>query len=272
MPLRSLKDIYEKRRSTLKSALERTYLSKERKAEINGAITEIDALIKTIDTLRRQEIEDNRLLEVKGSGSNVLNKTIETKIANHIPLLAKFNDKNRNRFDNSGTKNSLDEAFIKKCEARTRYEIFGNIAKEEGYESVAQIFYDTAANEREQARIILEFMKEDKDTAQNLRQAADMERANHEYYYTHYEKITTEEKYPAITEFFRELTQIDTEHEKRFLKLLKSFNESKVFRKDMLVKWRCKQCGYTVEAHDAPAKCKVCKGHKGKFEIYHEAF
>lgn len=262
MPLRSLKDIYEKRRSTLKSTLEQRNLDKDRKAEINGAIAEIDALIKTIDKLRQQEIEDNRLLEIKGT-SNVLD---------HIPVVSRFNDKNKNKFENSGTKHSLNEAFMKKCEARTRYEIFGNIAKEEGYEHIAQIFYETAVNEREQARIILEYMKEDKDTVQNLRFAADSERTYHEYYYTHYEKISAEEKYPAITEFFKELAHIDMEHEKRFLKLLKSFNENKVFRKDIIVKWRCKECGYSIEANDAPARCRVCKAPKGKFEICHEVF
>jgi rubrerythrin len=262
MPLRSLKDIYEKRKSTLKSTLEQNDVDKDRRAEINGAIAEIDALIKTIDKLRQQEIEDNRLLEVKGS-SNVLD---------HIPVVNKFNDKSKNRFDNSGTKHSLNEAFMKKCEARTKYEIFGNIAKEEGYEHIAQIFFETANNEREQARIIVEYMKEDKDTAQNLRLAADLERTYHEYYYTHYEKVATEEKYPAIVSFFKELAHIDAEHEKRFLKLIKSFNEDKVFRKDIIVKWRCKDCGYMIEAHDAPNTCKVCKAHKGKFEVCHEIF
>jgi rubrerythrin len=262
MPLRSLKDIYEKRKNTLKSTLEQKDMDKERKAEITGAISEIDALIKTIETLRQQEIEDNRLLEVRGR-SNVLD---------HIPLVGRLNDKSKNKFENSGTKHSLNEAFVKKCIARTKYEIFGNIAKEEGYEHIAQIFFETALNEREQARIILEYMKEDKDTLQNLRIAADLERTYHEYYYTHYEKIATEEKYPAIVEFFKELSHIDIEHEKRFLKLLKSFNDNKVFRKDILVRWRCKECGYSLEAHDAPSKCKVCKAHKGKFEISHEVF
>jgi rubrerythrin len=263
MPLRRLKDIYEKRKITLKSALEQNSgLSWDRKTEINGAIGEIDALIKTIDTLRQQEIEDNRLLEVKGRST----------VIDNIPVVNKFSNKAKNAFENSGTKHSLNEAFIKKCEARTKYELFGAIAKEEGFEHVAQIFLETAVNEREQARIILEYMREIKDTTNNLRDAADIERKYHDYYYTHYEKIATEEKYSAIVNFFKELAQIDAEHEKRFLKLLKSFNENKVFKKDIIVKWRCKDCGYIVEGHEAPHKCKVCRSHKGKFEVYHEVF
>jgi len=263
MPLRRLKDIYEKRRSTLKSALnQNSGLSTDRKAEMNGAIAEIDALIKTIDTLRQQEIEDNRLLEVKGRSS----------VLDHIPVVNKFQDKTKSKYENSGTRHSLNEAFIKKCEARTKYELFANIAKDEGYDHIAQIFLDTANNEREQARIILEYMREVKDTVSNLRDSADSERTYHEYYYTHYEKIAAEEKYPTVVEFFKELAQIDAEHEKRFLKLLKSFNENKLFKKDIIVKWRCKDCGYIIEAHEAPNKCKVCKAHKGKFEVYHEVF
>ena len=115
-------------------------------------------------------------------------------------------------------------------------------------------------------------MRENKDTLNNLKDAADLERSYHEYYCTHYEKIAAEEKYPLIVEFFKELAHIDTEHEKRFLKLLKSFNDNKVFKKDIIVKWRCKDCGYLIESHEAPSKCKVCKATKGKFEIYHEIF
>jgi|GEM_PF-215505 len=263
MPLRRLKDIYDKRKTTLKSVLaENSGLSVDRKAEINGAIAEIDALIKTIDTLRQEEIEDNRLLEVKGRST----------VLDHIPVVNKFSGKNKNTFENSGTKHGLNEAFLKKCESRTRYELFGLMAKEEGFEHVAQIFFETAINEREQARIILEFMHENKDTMNNLRDAADAERKYHDYYFTHYEKIATEEKYPIIVNFFKELAQIDAEHEKRFLKLLKSFNENKVFKKDIIVKWRCKDCGYIIEAHEAPNKCKVCRAYKGKFEVYHEVF
>jgi rubrerythrin len=84
--------------------------------------------------------------------------------------------------------------------------------------------------------------------------------------------VATEEKYSAIVDFFKELAEIDIEHEKRFLKLLKSFNENKMFKKDIIVKWRCKECGYILEAHEAPKICKVCKAKKGKFEVYHEFF
>jgi len=263
MPLRRLKDIYEKRRSTLKNALEQnTDLSSDRKAELNGAIAEIDALTKTIDTLRQQEIEDNKLLEVKGRST----------ILDHIPIVNKLGDKTKNKFEESGTRHSLNEAFIKKCEANTRYELFAKIASEEGFEQIAHIFSETAKNEREQARIILEYMREIKETMDNIRDSADMERSYHNYYYTHYEKIATEEKYPAVAEFFKELAQIDSEHEKRFLKLLKNFNENKIFRKDIIVKWRCKDCGYIVEAHEAPAKCRICRASKGKFEVYTEVF
>jgi rubrerythrin len=262
MPLRRLKDIYDKRKTTLKSVLQQNKdLDKDRKAEITGAISEIDALIKTIDTLRQQEIEDNRLLEVKGR-PNALEQ---------IPVVNKFKS-SKSKFEDSGTKHSLNEAFIKKCEARTRYELFGNIAKEEGYDNIANIFFDIANNASEQARIILEYMRENRSTADNLRDAADNERKHHDYYLTHYEKIALDEKYPIIADFFKELAQIDSEHEKRLLKLLKNFNENKIFKKEIIVKWRCKKCGYTIEAHDAPSKCKVCKSPREKFEIYNEMY
>lgn len=190
----------------------------------------------------------------------------------NIPIVNKIGNNKKDKFENSATKHSLTEAFVKKCESRTKYELFGNIAKDEGYHHMAQIFFETANNEREQARIIMEYMQENKNTEDNLRDAADSERRYHDYYYSNYEKIATEEKYPHIIDFFKELAQIDAEHEKRFLKLLKSFKEKKIFRKDMIVKWRCKDCGYILEGHDAPVKCKICKAPKGKFVVYQEMY
>ncbi|HYD03453.1 MAG TPA: rubrerythrin family protein [Alphaproteobacteria bacterium] len=264
MPLRRLKDIYEKRKSTLKNLLENNKtMDKDRRAELVGAITEIETLVKTIETLREQEIEDNRLLEVRGKGSTVLDS---------IPVINKFNQNTKNKFEDSGTKHSLNEAFMKKCESSTRYHLYGEIAKSEGYDNVAHIFLETARNELEQAQIILEYMKESTSTIDNLKRAADAERSHHNYYFTRYEKIASDEKYPQIVEFFKDLAQIDVEHEKRFLKLIKNFNENKVFKKDIVVKWRCKSCGYIVEGHEAPSKCKVCKKPRGKFEIHYDVF
>ena len=164
------------------------------------------------------------------------------------------------------------DAFNKKCASRTKYELYGQFAREEGYEHIANIFFETADNEREQARIILEFLKEDKNIAHNLREAADLERKNHEYYYAQYEKIGGDEKYEQIVDFFKGLSEIEIEHEKRFLKLLKNFNEKKVFRKDLAVKWKCKNCGYIFEGKEAPAKCKVCKASRAFFEMHHENY
>ncbi|MGV8140805.1 MAG: rubrerythrin family protein [Candidatus Woesearchaeota archaeon] len=263
MPLRRLKDIYEKRKQTLKDALKQNReLDKDRRIEMNGAIAEIDALIKTIDTLRQQEIEDNRLLEIKGRPG----------VLDSIPIVRKLSDKTKNKFEDSETKQALNEAFIKKCETRTRYDIYGNIAKEEGFNHIAQIFHEIANNEKEQARIILEYMHEIKNTSGNIRDAADSERKYHDYHYPNYEKTATEEKYPILIDFFKELAHIDMEHEKKFLRLLKNFHDNKIFKKDIIVKWCCKDCGYVVEAHEAPSKCKVCRAPKGKFEIYHEFF
>jgi rubrerythrin len=237
-------------------------MDKTRRNEIGGAIAEIDALIKTIDTLRTQEIEENRLLEVKSTSTYL----------DHIPMVQHFNEKVKLKFDSSATKKGLIDAFNKKCASRTRYELFGQIARSEGYEHIAQIFLETADNEREQARIIMEYMKEDKDTAHNLRDAADLERKNHEYYYAQYEKIAGEERYAHIVEFFKELSQIEAEHEKRFLKLLKNFNEKKVFKKDVTVRWKCKSCGYIAEGKEAPMKCKVCRASRAYFELHSENY
>ena len=133
MPLRRLRDIYEKRQGTLKQLLANNpRIDKGRKNEIKGAIGEIDALIKTIDTLREQEIEENRLLEVKATST----------FLDNIPIVQSINDKIKHRFDNSSTKRSLMDAFNKKCASRTKYELYGQFAREEGYEHIANIFFE----------------------------------------------------------------------------------------------------------------------------------
>ena len=263
MVLRRLRDIYEKRKATLTHLLNTSpKLDKERRKEISVAITEIETLIKTIDTLREEEIEENRLLEVKAT-STYLDK---------IPFVREINDKVNMRFDVSNTKKNLLAAFTMKCASRTKYELYGQMAQADGYEHIAQIFFDTANNEREQAMIILEYMKGDKDTSRNLRDAAETERKNHEYYYGTYEKVANEEKYSHIVEFFKELSHAEAEHEKRFLKLLKNFYEKKIFKRETIVRWRCKNCGYVAEAKEAPLKCKVCKQSRAHFEIYSENY
>ena len=72
MPLRHLRSLYEKRKMNLVELLEKNpNLDPARQHQIYGAICEIDILLKTIDHLREQEIQENYRLDAKSRGEKL---------------------------------------------------------------------------------------------------------------------------------------------------------------------------------------------------------
>ena len=51
------------------------------------------------------------------------------------------------------TEQNLWEAFAGESQARNKYTFFASVAKKEGYEQLAAIFEETAANEKEHAKL-----------------------------------------------------------------------------------------------------------------------
>lgn len=256
MPLRKLKEIYEKRKQMLNELLYDKKISISRKEQIAGAITEIEGLLKTIENLREEEIQDNKKIEEKTSLN--INKN----------LFKSITDKINNKFNSSQTKKNLVLLFLKKAETSIRYEFYSKIAKKEGYENISHIFKEYSEQEKEHARIIFNYLGWDLKTKHNIIEAADIERQCHDKMYEEFEDTAYKEKFKEIGEFIKELSEIEAEHEKKFLKLIKIMNENKLFYSEHIVKWRCKNCGYIAESKEAPKKCKVCKKTQSFFEIH----
>jgi len=167
----------------------------------------------------------------------------------------------------SKTEQNLLFAFAGESQARNKYTYFAMQAKEEGLEQIAGLFLETAENEREHAKKEFDFLSGVGDTAANLQTAADGEHYEWTDMYAGFEKVAREEGFTEIADFFREVAEVEEEHEKRYLALLKNLKEGKVFKKDTVVKWKCRNCGYVHEGDSAPEECPACGFPQSYYEL-----
>lgn len=173
----------------------------------------------------------------------------------------------------SKTEKNLLEAFAGESMARNKYSFFASAAKKEGYEQIAGIFNETAENEKEHAKLWLRALKgfhEGKtggDTRLNLLLAAEGEHYEWTEMYKEFEKTAREEGFDSIADTFHEVAEVEEEHEKRYRKLIENLEKDIVFKRDVVVRWRCRNCGYVHEGYEAPLVCPACKHPRAFFEI-----
>lgn len=167
----------------------------------------------------------------------------------------------------SRTEQNLFEAFRGESMARNRYTFFAAVAREAGLEQIAAIFLETADNERAHAERIAKFLGIIGNTEVNLQAAAEGERYEHSQIYPELEKAAREEGFKEIVDFFREVAEVEEEHKKHYLQLLQNVQEGKVFRRDGVVRWKCRNCGYVHEGPEAPQKCPACGYPQSYYEL-----
>jgi rubrerythrin len=172
----------------------------------------------------------------------------------------------------SKTEQNLHTAFAGESQARNKYTYFATAAKEEGFEQVAGIFLETAENEREHAKKEIDFLKGIGDTNANLKAAAEGEHYEWTQMYPEFERVAREEGFSEIADFFKEVAEVEEDHEKRYLALLKNLKEGKVFKKDKVVRWKCRNCGYIHEGTEAPEECPACRFPQGYYELMAENY
>ncbi len=182
------------------------------------------------------------------------------------------------------TEQNLINAFAGESQARNRYTMFSKIAKKEGYEQIAEIFLDTAENEREHAKLFYEYIGntighvdayypfELGNTEQNLESGMKGEREEWEVLYRKGEEDAKEEGFDEIAETFRLIRSVEEHHSERYALLLKNVKEETVFSKHESEKWECRKCGYHVHSTTAPKKCPLCHHPQAYFEIDSEKF
>ena len=169
----------------------------------------------------------------------------------------------------SKTEKNLQTAFAGESQARNKYTYYASKARKEGYEQIAAIFEETAANEKEHAEIWFKYLHGGQvpTTAENLADAA----AGENYEYTDmYKKMAQEAREEGFLEIaakFEMVGKIEAEHEKRYLKLLENVKEGRVFIAEDVVVWKCRNCGHIIIGKQAPEMCPVCNHAKSYFEL-----
>lgn len=185
---------------------------------------------------------------------------------------------------NSKTANNLIHAFAGESQARNRYTYFASIAKKEGYVQIANIFEETANQEKEHAKRLMKLLNTELkgetvytegnfpvilgNTMENLKSAAAGENEEWTDMYPKFAEVAKEEGFDEIAQVLLAIAQAEKMHEERYLKLLKNIEEGTVFKKGEKVLWKCNNCGFTVEATEAPERCPACDHPQAHFEAY----
>ena len=185
----------------------------------------------------------------------------------------------------SKTEKNLLASFAGESQARNRYTFFASIAKKAGFEQIAAIFLETAGNEKEHAERFFKFLEGGdveitasypagviEDTAANLEASAAGENLEWTKLYKEAREIAQSEGFEKIAFVFKEIAEVEEQHEMRYRKLLKNLKEDKVFKKDVVVKWKCRNCGYVHEGKEAPKECPACAHPQSYYELLCENY
>lgn len=174
----------------------------------------------------------------------------------------------------SKTEANLMAAFNGESQARNKYTFYAQKARIDGYEQIADIFEETASNEKEHAELWFKLLQGGnfKITEENLIDAANGENYEWTEMYKEFAEVAKEEGFGEIAFLFEKVGAIEAEHEKRYLTLLDNVKNGKVFEKDNKVYWKCAVCGNIIHSNSAPEVCPVCKNPKSKFEIKAENY
>ena len=183
------------------------------------------------------------------------------------------------------TEKNLLTSFAGESQARMRYTYFAEKAKEEGFEQIAAIFMETAEQEREHAKRMFKHLEGGMveinacypagvigTTAENLKAAAEGEHEEWSLDYPKFAETAAEEGFPAIAATFKNIAKVEAEHERRYLKLLSRLSDGDFFHRDGKIWWQCRNCGYIVEAQDAPKTCPACLFPQAYFEPMKENY
>lgn len=165
------------------------------------------------------------------------------------------------------TEKNLETAFLGESGARNKYTYFANVAKCEGYEQIADIFLETAKNEQEHAKLWLKELAKISNTPTNLRQAIAGENEEWTKMYESFAITAEQEGFFEVAKKFRQVADIEKDHEERFKKLLYNIENNTVFQKEQLKVWECRKCGHIIISKNAPLTCEVCGNSQAYFEI-----
>ena len=179
------------------------------------------------------------------------------------------------------TEHNLLAAFAGESQARNRYTYFAKAAKKEGYIKIAEIFEETANQEKQHAKTFFKFLEGGMveihaaypagvigTTAENLEASAAGENEEWTDLYPAFSEIAKEEGFPKIAAAFKYIAKVEERHEARYLYYLGLVKNGMAFKRAESTRWKCIKCGYVHEGTDAPMVCPACQHPQGYFEEY----
>ena len=159
----------------------------------------------------------------------------------------------------SQTERNLLTAFAGESQARNRYTFYASQAKKEGLVQISSIFEETADQEKEHAKRLFKFLA-----------AASGEHYEHTEMYPGFADVARKEGFDAIATVFEKIAVAEKQHEKRYRDLAGNIQTGRVFKRDNVVIWRCRNCGYLHEGTEAPDVCPACAHPQAHFELLGE--
>ncbi len=185
----------------------------------------------------------------------------------------------------SQTEKNLLTSFAGESQARNRYTYFASQARKEGYVQIADIFQETADQEKEHAKRFFKFLEGGEaevaaafpagkigTTVENLLAAAAGENYEHTQMYPGFAAKAREEGFEVVAKAFDAISVAEKQHEKRYRDLAANIEHDRVFRRDGTVVWRCRNCGYLHEGPEAPDICPACVHPRAHFELLGENY
>ena len=168
----------------------------------------------------------------------------------------------------SKTEQNLMTAFAGESQARNKYTYYASVAKKEGYTVIADIFEETAGNEKEHAKIWFKLLHDGgiPTTAENLLDAANGENYEWTDMYASFAATAKEEGFNHIAYLFEAVGKIEKEHEQRYRELLEKLNKEEIFIAEDVTVWICSNCGHVHVGPKAPEMCPVCQHPKSYFQ------
>lgn len=179
------------------------------------------------------------------------------------------------------TQKNLLKSFAGESQARNRYTFAAKVAEKEGYLQIAEVFLETADNERQHASTMFKHFKELEvveitakypagkvgTTLENLQEGIDGEHEEVVELYPHFAEVAQKEGFPEIATMYRMIAKVEAAHEERYRALKANIEKGEVFKKGQKVQWKCRKCGYIHEGTEAPKVCAACQHETKYFEV-----
>ena len=183
------------------------------------------------------------------------------------------------------TEKNLLTAFAGESQARNRYTFFASAARKQGLEQIANIFAETAENEKEHAKVFFTYLEGGdteitasypagmvKDTKSNLEAAAAGENMEWTTIYADFGRQARAEGFDDVARSFEQIARVEKFHESRYRKLAANIESGEVFKRKTVVQWHCTNCGYVHEGTEPPKECPACKHPQAFYELLAENY